>query len=195
MSKIVLLILVYSFSLLGTISLSAYQSAHIIVTGHALDKHGELKKYVIFGLTRNGKLSTFGGFREKDEKNPKTTAAREAEEESLGVLGNKKMFRCMLKNVKPITSKSFEHVCYILPEKEYGEDISEKFKKIRFDKTSKLSRCKKEMRDLVAVDLEEIRNKVLDGDDLRFKDNQGKLRSLRFNAIIIDAVKAGHFNF
>lgn len=177
------------------IDLQAYQSAHVIVTSYAMNRHGLLKKYVLFGLTYKGTLSTFGGLRDEGENNPKDTAAREAEEEALGVLGNQKSVRSMLHKVKPVTEKNSDHICYILPQKNYGKHLSKKFKKIRFDKNIKLPNCKKEMIDIVAIDVEVLRNKIFQGEELIFKDNAGVLRPLRLagvKPVIINAVKKGH---
>lgn len=192
MNKLLTFIFICLASIVGPLNLNAYQSAHVIVTSYVVNHHGVVKKYVLFGLTKKGKLSTFGGLRDHGESNPKDTAAREAEEESLGILGNQKSVRGMLHKIKPVTGVDGDHICYVLPQKDYGKHLSKKFKKIRFNKDIKLPYCKKEMVDIVAVDVELLRQKVFQGEDLAFKDNSGVLRPLRVKGPIVDAVKAGH---
>lgn len=179
------------FFIFGNIYAQAYQSAHVITVGVDTNKKGKVtKKYVLLGLLNNGKLSTFGGLRDPDETDPKVTAAREAEEEALGVLGNHKAVLKLLKNIDPC----FEvdgHICYVLPEQNYGKDVSARFKQIRFDKKIKLSKSQKEMIDIVAVDVDKIREKVFQQEPLHFEDNEGILRPVRIEPPIIEAVLAG----
>jgi hypothetical protein len=195
MLKILSFIAICLFSNLATFTLQAYQSAHVIVVSHyGVDKNKQPKKYVLFGLTRDGKLSTFGGLADRGEKNPKDTAAREAEEEALGVIGNQKAIRKRLRGLKPSSGMSSGHLSYVLPGKYFGDNLSRKFKKIRFDKNRKLSHSQKEMVDIVAVRVDKIRSKVLNGDKLIFKDNDGKMRPLRngVQGAIKAAVRSGH---
>lgn len=195
MSKLLSFILICLFSALVPYHLQAYQSAHVIVISHyGFDQNQQPKRYVLFGLTRNGQLSTFGGLRDHGESNPKDTAAREAEEEALGVLGNQKMIRNSLNGVQPSSGTKSGHISYVLPGSYYGNHISKRFKEIRFDKKQKLSYSQKEMVDIVAVRIETIREQVLKGSSLKFKDNNGHLRPLRpaVEGAIKAAVKAGH---
>lgn len=179
------------FSFFGTLCLQAYQSAHVITVGIDTDKTGKVtKKFVLLGLLKNGKLSTFGGLRDPQEDDPKNTAAREAEEEALGVLGNKKTIRDRLKGVNPCFEVN-GHICYVLPQKNYGQNVSARFKKIRFDPNSNLSYSQKEMVDVVAVEVDKIRKKVLEGNSLKFKDNEGILRPIRVEAPFIEAIMNG----
>ncbi len=184
----------FLFSCLGINNLQAtYESGHVIVI------HSDLKskkKYVIFGLTKKHKLSTFGGLRDHGEMNPKDTAAREAEEETLGVLGNKTTFRKMLISVSAISKKKDGHFCYVLPSKNYGDllHLSHKFKEIRFDKTKKLPYCQREIIDLVAVEVDLLRKKVFNGDKFEFRDNSGKMRSVRVKNVLIDAIQNGYLD-
>ncbi|MBA3602973.1 MAG: hypothetical protein H0W50_04890 [Parachlamydiaceae bacterium] len=191
MIKLLPLIFIYIFSIVGVNTLEAdYKSGHVIVIHSDLEKE---KNYILFGLTKNGKLSPFGGLRDRGEKDPKNTAAREAEEEGLGVLGNKAIIRKMLNGVTEVTNKC-GHYCYILPSKYYGNNLSQKFKKIRLDPNIKLKRCQQEMTDIVAVEVEVLRKKVFSGKRLEFEDNEGKLRPVRVENVIIEAVRKGHFN-
>lgn len=195
MLKILSVVSLCLFSNLLPIGLEAYQSAHVIVVSHyGFDKHKQPKEYVLFGLTRDGKLSTFGGLPDRRENNPKDTAAREAEEETLGVLGSEKTFRKMLRGLQPSSGTNSGHISYVLPGKYYGDSVSKQFKKVRFDKSRKLSHSQKEMVDIVAVRVETIRHKVLNGEKLQFKDNDGKMRYLRggVEGAIKAAVRAGH---
>lgn len=194
MQKTFSLLFILFFTCLSTISLQAYQSASVIVISHyGFDKKKQPKKYVLFGLTKDGLLSTFGGLPDPGEKNPKDTAAREAEEEALGVLGDQKTFRMMLRGISPCSGMNSGHLSYVLPGKFYGDDIPGKFKKIRFDKKRKLSHSQKEMVDIVAIRVETLRKKVFNGDKLLFKDNDGNMRPLRHgtDGAIQAAVKAG----
>jgi hypothetical protein len=192
MYKIISFVFLCLFLVSENIYAQDYQSAHIITVGVDVNKKGKVtKKYVFFGLLNNGKLSTFGGLRDQGEKNPKVTAAREAEEEALGVFGNQKTIKKWLKNISPC----FEvdgHICYVLPERNYGKDVSTRFKQIRFDKKIKLSRSQKEMVDIIAVDVYKIREKVLQNEALHFEDNEGVLRPVRIEAPLIEAVLNGH---
>lgn len=176
------------------VCLQAYASAHVIVISHyGFDKNQQPKKFVVFGLTQKGELSTFGGLKDKGENNPKDTAAREAEEEALGVIGNTQTVRKMLRGINPSSGTNSGHLTYVLPGKYYGNNISRQFKKVRFDKKKKLSHSQKEMVDLVAVRVEEIRKKVKNGEKLVFTDNQGQLRPVRgpVGGALINAVQNG----
>lgn len=192
MYKLFPLLLLCLFSFFETSSLQGYQSAHVITVGIDTNKKGKItKKYVLFGLLNNGKLSTFGGLRDEGETNPKRTAARETEEEALGVLGKQKAVMKLLKGLSPC----FEvdgHICYVLSKKNYGKDVSAKFKKIRFNKKIELSKSQKEMVDIVAVDVDKIREKVFQNEALHFEDNEGVLRPIRFTPSLIEAVLSGH---
>lgn len=171
-----------------------YASAHVIVvSNYGFDDNKIPKQYVLFGLTKKGELSSFGGQREKLEKNPKDTAAREATEESLGLLGNHQEIRKMLRGVDPVSGKQSGHPHYILPGKYYGDDVIGKFKELRFDKSKKLSFAQKEMVDLVAIRVEDIRNKVNNGEKLIFPDNNKQNCSVRdfVGDALIAAVKNG----
>lgn len=179
------------FSTIVPLSLQAYQSAHVITVSYDFDKNGVEKKYVLLGLMNNGKLSTFGGLRDPNETDPKDTAAREAEEESLGVLGDQIKIRKMLKGIKPL-SEVDGHICYVLPKKKYGKNLSKKFKKIRFNDEMKLTKSQKEMVDIVAVDVEVIKEKVLMNEKLIFEDNDGILRPIRVERVFIEAVVDGY---
>lgn len=195
MTKLFPLFFICLFSTIIPYHLQAYQSAHVIMISHyGFDQNQQPKRYVLFGLTKKGQLSTFGGLRDRGESNPKDTAAREAEEEGLGVLGNRKAIRNSLRGVQPSSGTKSGHMSYVLPGKYYGNHISQRFKEIRFDKKRKLSHSQKEMVDIVAVRVETIRQQVLKGGPLKFKDNKGNLRSLRpgVEGAIKAAVKAGH---
>ncbi len=192
MIKLLPFIFIYIFSIAGVNTLLAdYKSGHVIVIHFDLFSQ---KNYILFGLTNYRKLSSFGGLRDSSEKDPKNTAAREAEEEALGVLGNKAVIRKMLKGVIEVTHKS-GHYCYILPSSYYGNhnSLSQKFKKIRLDPNIKLLRCQQEMVDIVAVEVDLLRKKVFNGERLEFEDNDGKLRPVRVESVIIEAVKKGYF--
>lgn len=192
MYKLFSLTLFCLFSIFGTICLQAYQSAHVITVGFDTDKTGKVtKRYVLLGLLNSGKLSTFGGLRDPGEKDPKNTAAREAEEEALGVLGRQKAIKSLLKGIDPCFEVN-GHICYVLPQQNYGKDVSARFKKIRFDPKKKLSHSQKEMVDVVAVEVDKIRKKVFEGSPLSFNDNEGILRPIRLEAPFIEAVLNGH---
>jgi len=180
------------FSTIIPLTLQAYQSAHVITLGYKVDKEGLEKNYVLFGLMSTGKLSTFGGLRDPDENDPKNTAAREMEEESLGILGDQKNVRQLLRGVKPL-SEVDGHICYILPKKKYGNNLSRKFKKIRFNDSVELTKSQKEMVDIVAVNVETIREKILNNESLLFEDNDGVLRPIRVERVFIEAVMNGYF--
>lgn len=186
LKKIYLFIFLFSFSIEAKIQ-EDYKSGHVIVVHY---DQATYEHYIIFGLSKKGKLSTFGGLRDPSETHPKNTAAREAEEEALGVLGSKSMVREMLKGLKEIT-KNDGHYCYILPCKDYGNALSERFTALRFNPELKLPFCKKEMVDLVTVRVETIRDKVWLNEKLEFEDNHGKLRPLRSKHIIQNAVRNG----
>lgn len=191
MCKLLSLTLFCLFSIFGTICLQAYESAHVITVAIETDKKGkEINRYVLFGLLNNGKLSTFGGLRDPKEKDPKNTAAREAEEEALGVLGSQKAIRIMLNAISPCFEVN-GHICYVLPKKNYGNKVSARFKKIRFGDETKLSHSQKEMMDIVAVEVDKIREKVINGHPLHFEDNENILRQIRFEAPFIKAVLNG----
>lgn len=179
------------FTTIVSLTLQAYQSAHVITVSYAVDKDGIEKECVLFGLMSNGKLSTFGGLRDPDESNPKDTAAREMEEESLGILADQKKIRKMLRGVKPL-SEVDGHICYVLPKKKYGKNLSKKFKKIRFNDEIELAKSQKEMVDIVAVNVEAIREKVLANESLLFEDNDGNLRPIRVERVFIEAVTNGY---
>ena len=194
MTKIFPFILICLFSFVGKNTLQAnydnYKSGHVIVIHSDTKKQ---KNYVLFGLTKKGELSTFGGLRDKGESNPKNTAAREAEEEGLGVIGNQDFVRKLLWGLKPLTHRG-GHYCYILAPKDYGRHISQKFRKIRFDENIKLPYCQKEMVDIVAVKVDSLIEKVHNREKLEFKDNNGKLRSVRIEHVFVKAVKYGYFD-
>ena len=190
MYKLFISILFCFFSAIFPLTLQAYQSAHVIAVSSIVDKDGIKKDCVLFGLMNNGKLSTFGGLRDQDESNPKDTAARETEEESLGILGDQEKIRKMLRGVKPL-SEVDGHICYVLPKKKYGKNLSRKFKKIRFNNEIELTKSQKEMVDIVAVNIETIREKVLMNESLIFKDNDGNLRQVRVERVFIEAVLNG----
>jgi hypothetical protein len=194
MSKLYFLTILCLFSIFGNTSILAYQSAHVITVGVDTNKKGTVtKKYVLFGLLNSNKLSTFGGLRDPDETNPKNTAAREAEEEALGVLGNQKTIKKMLKKVHPCFDVN-GHICYVLPARNYGKDVSARFKKIRFNKDINLPHSQKEMVDIVAVDVDIIREKILQNQPLHFEDNKGILRPIRVELPIIEAVLSGYLD-
>jgi hypothetical protein len=179
------------FSAILPLTLQAYQSAHVITVHYEVDKDGIEKDYVLFGLMGNGKLSTFGGLRDPDESNPKDTAAREMEEESLGILGNQTKIRKLLRKIKPL-SEVDGHICYVLPRKKYGKNLSRKFKEIRFNHEVELTKSQKEMVDIVAVNIKTIREKVLSNESLFFEDNDGILRPIRVERVFKEAVLYGY---
>lgn len=173
----------------------SYQSASVIVvSNYGRESSGQPKKFVLMGLTKTGKLSTFGGQRDGGEYNPKDTAAREMAEEALGVLGGQAAIRSMLRGLKPSSGTVSGHLTYVLPGKFYGENVPKKFRQIRFDANSHLDYSQKEMVDIVAVSVHSIKNKVLNGKPLQFKDNDGNWRSLRKTSegAIKAAINAGH---
>lgn len=187
-------LIVSIFCLISTcfsLKLLAYQSAHVITLSSMVDKDGIEKDCVLFGLLSSGKLSTFGGLRDPGEENPKDTAAREAEEESLGILGTQKKIRNQLRGIKPL-SEIDGHVCYILPKKTYCKNPSRKFKKIRFNSEIKLTKSQKEMVDIVSVSVDAIKEKVLTQEKLIFKDNDGNLRPIRVERVFIEAITGGY---
>jgi hypothetical protein len=191
MPAILPLILLCLFSIFGNSYTQAYQSAHVITVSVDTNQSGKVKKkYVLFGLLHNGKLSTFGGLRDTNETNPKVTAAREMEEEALGVLGKQYKVLKQLKNVNPCFDVN-GHICYVLPEQNYGTEISTRFKQIRFNPKKKLSKSQKEMVDIVAVDVDIIRQKVMQQEPLHFEDNEGVLRQVRVEKPIIEAILSG----
>lgn len=189
MSKLSRSILFYFFVLFIPLTLQGYQSAHIIAVGQCVDTNGVKENCVFLGLMSKGKLSTFGGFREEDELDPKQTAAREMEEEALGVLGDQKEIRNMLSQVKPLFDAN-GHICYVLFMKNIGNDVSAKFKKLRFS-GAKLTKSQKEMVDIVPISAKSIREKVLRNEELLFEDNEGVQRPIRIERVFIEAVLQG----
>jgi len=180
-----------SFALapLQSIEARKYESAHIIplsrFRGHT---------YVILGLTKKGELDDFGGFRNSGETDPKVTAAREAEEETLGVLGSKTTLRKRLTGPIYVVDMNRGHPHYILPARDYGPIVS-KFNKRRYGKT-KLSPCQKEMVELMAIRIEKVREgvKYYNGRILKLKGPNGKLYPVRrgTSGSLIRAVKRGY---
>jgi hypothetical protein len=75
--------------------MEAYRSAHI----HLLSNHGTLLCYGHNAAHDN--LAAFGGGRDPDEHNPKTTAVREFGEESLGVLMDHEAIEALLLDATP----------------------------------------------------------------------------------------------
>lgn len=154
--------------------LSAYQSAHAIaVSEWGFDSQGKPIKYVLLGLTKQGKLSDFGGFKDAGETDPKNTAAREIEEESIGVLGQRKDLRTMLKGKTAVNPGKPDHPHYVLPSKYYGNAVKE-FRKRRFGKGARLSTSQKEMVDLVPVQVDELKKSLARGKPAYIVDKQGK---------------------
>ena len=173
--------------------LQAYESAHVIVVSHyGNDINGQSQKFVLFGLTKKGTLSTFGGYADRGENNPKHTAAREVEEEAIGTFGDRKAILKILEGVKPCSGSNSGHLSYVLPGKFYGDHLPEKFRQICFNPNKKLKYSQKEMVDIVSVSVDLIHKKIQQGERLQFQDNKGHLRPVRKGAdgAIRAAVKA-----
>lgn len=187
--KVVFSVFIFVLMVCSQQPLMAYKSAHaIVVSLHAKEK------FVLFGLMgKSKKLSTFGGLRDPGEPEPKITAAREIFEESLGVLGNQKQLLVLLSNAKMVSDPNAEHITYVLPPKFYGSHIPTKFREIRFSKNVNLPYSQREMVDIVAVRVKDLRQKMLAGGHVTFPDNEGIQRELRecakgslYSAIIND---------
>lgn len=160
-----------------------YKSAHaIVISNYGRYQDGQPKQYVLLGLTENGELSTFGGARDNFENDPKQTAAREVYEESIGLLGSPRDLLNKLKNCPISSGYNSGHITYVIPGEYYGDDISGRFKRIRFDKNRKLSHDQKEMIDIVPIRVDDIKNKILRNEKLIFPDNDGKMRSFRWQS-------------
>lgn len=172
---------------------NTYHSANVlVVSNYGYDKKHQPIKYVLFGLTQNGTLSSFGGNKEKWESNPKDTASREAVEETIGVIGSNSDIRNTLRGIQPSSGSQNGHYTYVLPGKYYGDHISARFKQIRFDPKAKLNYSQKEMVDIVPVKVEDIYNKVIKNQPLVFKDNNGNFCSLRDPNAVIKAINGGY---
>ncbi len=164
------LILIPFFTLMA----EKYQSAHAIVISQY--NHHD---YVLLGKMKGTQvLSSFGGLRDPGEKDPKSTCAREVEEEALGVLGNQRQVYALLKNAPQISGFHNGHICYVLPATFFGNNIPFKFRKKRFN-THKLTHGQKEMIDIVSIRLDKLKATFLKGEPITFPDNQGIQRSLR----------------
>lgn len=170
----------FSFLVILTFSCSSllaqnYKSAHAIIINKIHDH-----EYILLGKMRGSKqLSTFGGLRDHGESDPKATCAREVEEESLGVLGNKKAIGKLLQGAIQISGFYNGHICYVVPAKFYGDGLSYKFRHIRNDIKNKLSYSQKEMIDIIAIRVDVLKSKFANGQKITFPDNEGVQCSLR----------------
>lgn len=162
------------FENIGNSASQSYQSAHAII----VSKYGN-HNYVLLGKMKGGRLSTFGGLRDPGENGSKATCAREIEEESLGVLGNKQTMYKLLQTAIQITGFSNGHISYLIPAKFYGNSIPSKFREIRFNRFNQLTHSQKEMVDIVAIRVDTLKNKFAQGKQITFPDNQGVQCSLR----------------
>lgn len=159
--------------------LSAYVSAHaIVVSEWGFDPQGKPVKYVLLGLTDKGKLSDFGGFKDQGETNPKDTAAREIEEETLGVLGNRSQMRVLLRGKQAVNPGKPDHPHYVLYPKYYG-NVVKKFRQKRFGKHTVLNHSQKEMVDLVPVRIDELKKGFAGRGPAFAFDNKGQKRYFR----------------
>ncbi|NGX58053.1 MAG: hypothetical protein K940chlam3_00954 [Chlamydiae bacterium] len=187
MRKLLILTFVF-FAALQAVEAVKYESAHVIPVSVF-----QGKTYVIFGVTQKGVLDDFGGLRDIGETDPKMTAARETEEEALGVLGSKECVRKRLSGPVNEVAKDRGHPHYILPAKDYGP-IFKKFNNRRFG-SQKLSHYQMEMVELVAIEIDEVRKgvRLYDGRVLKVRAPNGKLYSVRRGAggAIVSAVKKG----
>lgn len=152
-----------------------YKSAHAIV----VSQYGN-QKYILLGeMEKNYALSTFGGFRDSDETDPRDTCARELEEETLGILGNRKAIRKLIENGVQVCGFQNGHICYLLPSNYYGKNIPYNFRQIRFSPNQQFSFCQREMIDIVAIPVAELKSKFAKGGTMTFPDNDGIQRPLR----------------
>lgn len=150
----------------GALSGVDYSSAHVL---YFCEEGG--REVLLMGLTSEGKLSTFGGMRERGEEDPRETAARELEEEALGVLG---LRGDVVPNLKFYALEKSPN--YILRSK---VDPHTAILAYRAKRAGSLTAVQKEMIDIVAVDVDSLRAQIRLGLPLLFPDNQGFLRPFR----------------
>ena len=108
-------------------------------------------RYCYFALENRGTLSTFGGGLNKGES-VKKGALREWQEESLGIFGHSKNLAHKLKKIshdRLFATKT--HTTFFPSVDVHGKNVLETFSKTRKKKWNHLSRCQKEVKEIIAV--------------------------------------------
>lgn len=162
-----------------------YQSASVLFTGYFRGK-----KYYYFGLenkgNNNGKLSTFGGGREKvDHKHPSLTAARETHEESHDVFMKKSKLIKRIHGkkkfgVKRIVNAKQHNITFIVPANTAKSNPMKKFKKVR-----KLHQ-KNEIKKIVAVSEKSLKAAI---DNYKPKKNHMYLKGMPVRDCVAKTLK------